>query len=81
MILNHCHVVEHYGESLAQWSNKEFYASNVHKMQLPFTPAVKPPPVDPEVLKQRRKELAKRLVEINRRRREEKVRIVIMGSH
>ena len=69
----HCHVVENYGESLSLWSDASYYAENAHKMQLPFTPAAKPPPVDPDVLKQRRQELAKRLVEINRRRREEKV--------
>ena len=69
----HCHVVENYGESLSRWSDAAFYAANVRKMQLPFTAAARPPPVDPEVLKQRRQELAKRLVEINRRRREEKV--------
>ena len=42
-------------------------------MQLPFTPAPKAPPVDPEILRQRRQELAKRLVEINAKKREEKV--------
>ncbi len=47
----------------------------MHRMQLPFTPA--PPreaPADPEVLKQRRQEQAKRLVEMNQRKREKKVK-------
>ncbi len=52
-----------------------FPPRNVHRMQLPFTPA---PPrealADPEVLKQRRQEQAKRLVEMNQRKREKKVK-------
>ncbi len=43
-------------------------------MQLPFTPAPRPPPADPEALRQRRQELAKRLVQMNQKKREEKVR-------
>ena len=35
--------------------------------------APKPVPVDPEILKQRRQELAKRLVEMNAKKREEKL--------
>jgi actin-related protein 5 len=62
---------------VVNYRSKKFYnivyQDNVHKMQLPFTPAPKPQPVDPEVLKQRRQELAKRLVEINAKKREEKV--------
>ncbi len=58
---------------LRKWTEMEYYEDNVHKMQLPFTPAPKAPPVDPEVLRQRRQELAKRLVEINAKKREEKV--------
>ncbi len=42
-------------------------------MQLPFTPVPRPPPPDPEVLKQKRQEMAKRLVQMNVKRREEKV--------
>ena len=42
-------------------------------MQLPFTVAPKAPPVDPEILRQRRQELAKRLVEMNAKKREEKL--------
>jgi actin-related protein 5 len=73
MFQNHCHVASNYCDTLSAWSDRSYYSANVHKMQLPFTPATKPTPVDPEVLKLRRQELAKRLVEINRRRREEKV--------
>ena len=44
-------------------------------MQLPFTPAPRPAPPDPEALKQRRQELARRLVEMNQKKREQKVRM------
>ena len=67
-------MAEEYADSLRRWSDTAYYQSNVHKMQLPFTPAPKATPVDPEVVRQRRQELAKRLVEINRRKREQKVR-------
>jgi hypothetical protein len=38
-----------------------------------FLIAPKPVPTDPEVLKQRRQEMAKRLVEMNAKKREEKL--------
>ena len=69
----HCQVAKDYQEELNQWKSQEYYAQNVKKMQLPFTVAAKPAPVDPEVLKQRRQELAKRLVEMNAKKREERM--------
>ncbi len=55
-----------------------FPPRNMHCMQLPFTPALPPEaPADPEVLEQRRQEQAKRLVEMNQRKRERKVRFFV----
>jgi hypothetical protein len=73
MLYDHCYVSNDFMNDLHQWGDAEFYQNNVHKMQLPYTPAPKAPPVDPEILRQRRQELAKRLVEINAKKREEKV--------
>ena len=73
IIMDHCRVSNQFGTDLRQWSDVDFYAKNVYKMQLPFTVAPKAAPVDPEVLKQRRQEMAKRLVEMNAKKREEKL--------
>ena len=73
MITDHCFVSQDYTNELKKWSDVEYYQKNVHKMQLPFTIAPKPAPVDPEILKQRRQEMAKRLVEMNAKKREEKL--------
>ena len=73
MISDHCHVVQDFSPELKKWGQTEYYSENVHKMQLPFTVAPKPVPVDPEILRQRRQEMAKRLVEMNAKKREEKL--------
>ena len=48
------------------------YDSHVRKIQLPYTVQPRAPPPDPEVLRARRQELARRLVEINARKRDER---------
>lgn len=75
MLHSHCHIAEEFKESLGHWSNHEYYARHVKRMQLPFTMTASSskPAADAEALKQRRQELAKRLVEMNQRKREEKV--------
>ena len=73
MLYDHCYVSNDFAHDLNRWSDVDFYEDNVRKMQLPYTPAPKAPPVDPEILRLRRQELAKRLVEINAKKREEKV--------
>jgi actin-related protein 5 len=73
MIQDHCLVSQDFAPELRLWSRPDFYQHNVHRMQLPFTVAPKQPPVDPELLKQRRQDLAKRLVEMNAKKREEKL--------
>ena len=62
-----------FSTQLRKWSEQTFYGENVRKMQLPFTLAAKPAPADPELLRAKRQEQAKRLVEMNARKREEKV--------
>ena len=34
---DHCYVVKDFGPELGLWSDVDYYQSNVHKMQLPFT--------------------------------------------
>lgn len=75
MLLKHCHVVSDYQSEVSKWTDPDHYETHVHKMQLPFSLPVasKALPVDPEVLKARRQEMAKRLVKINARKRMQKV--------
>ncbi len=73
IISEHCHISKEFSIELREWAKPEYYQTNVHRMQLPFTVAPKPPPVDPEVLRQRRQEMAKRLIEMNAKKREEKL--------
>jgi len=69
----HTEVSPEFGEDLKLWRETNYYSENVRKIQLPFTVAPKPPPVDPEVIKARRQELARRLVELNARKRDERL--------
>jgi len=73
IIQQHCRIAQDYTDELKKWRDRDFYVRNVRMMQLPFTLAAKPAPVDPEVIKQRRQELAKRLVEMNAKKREERM--------
>ena len=73
MVNSYARVSTNYMEELRQWRDTQYYNSQVKKIQLPFTQAPKPPPVDPEVIKARRQELARRLVEINAKKRDERL--------
>ena len=73
ILQDHCHIATDYNSDLERWSDCEYYNSNVKRLQLPFNLAPKAPTVDPEIVKQRRQELAKRLVEMNAKKREEKL--------
>ena len=73
ILQDHCHIATDYNDELRNWTDCDYYNKNVRRLQLPFNLAPKAPVVDPEVVKQRRQELAKRLVEMNTRKREEKL--------
>ena len=73
ILQDHCHIAKDYNEELRNWTDCDYYNKNVRRLQLPFNLAPKAPTVDPEILKQRRQELAKRLVEMNTKKREEKL--------
>ncbi|XP_014262122.1 actin-related protein 5 [Cimex lectularius] len=71
LLHNHCHVATNYMEELSNWSDPEYYDANVRCIQLPFNYSTST--LTPEQQKERRKELARRLIEINARKREEKL--------
>ena len=73
ILQDHCHIARDYNEELRNWTDCDYYNKNVRRLQLPFNLAPKAPTVDPEIVKQRRQELAKRLVEMNTKKREEKM--------
>lgn len=66
-----------YQEELNRWADSDHYDNNVRRIQLPYTVQAVTPGLTPEQQKERRKELARRLIEINARKREERVRFVL----
>lgn len=77
LIHNHSKIALRYQEEISKWSDPEYYDLNVLKIQLPYV-APANPTITAEQQKERKRELAKRLMEINARKREERVRIIII---
>ncbi|ERL95187.1 actin-related protein 5 isoform X1 [Dendroctonus ponderosae] len=73
LLHNVCRVAVDYREELKKWANAEFYENNVKKIQLPFTVNTITSAVTLEQQKERKRELARRLIEINARKREERL--------
>jgi len=68
-------VTEDYTEEVSQWADGDYYDKNVRILQLPFTPGPSAAVTSQnlEQQQQRRKENVRRLVEINAKKREERV--------
>ncbi|CAG9768845.1 unnamed protein product [Ceutorhynchus assimilis] len=73
LVHNLCKIAKDYREELANWSNVDYYEANVKKIQLPFTATTIASAITLEQQKERKKELARRLIEINARKREERL--------
>ncbi|XP_053688203.1 actin-related protein 5 [Sabethes cyaneus] len=73
MIHTYCSVAYDYLESLKNWACLEYYDQNVIKIQLPYNQAASAPVLTAEQRVEKRKELSRRLAEINLRKREEKL--------
>lgn len=73
-------MAEDYLEELDKWADPEYYDRHVRKIQLPFTPAPSQAAnsVALEQQQQRRKENVRRLVEINAKKREERVSFPVL---
>lgn len=73
LVHNYSFVPEEYGVVLNHWADQDYYDKHVLRIQLPYVapPAVSSLTADQQ--KERRKELAKRLVEINARKRDERL--------
>ncbi|XP_062558705.1 actin-related protein 5 [Armigeres subalbatus] len=73
MIHNYCSFAYDYLDSLRDWALLDFYEQNVIKIQLPYNQNVTAPTLTAEQRLEKRKELSRRLAEINLRKREEKL--------
>lgn len=73
LLQEHCYIAVNYIEDLRQWANLDFYEKHVKIIQLPFTVAPIVPTMTTEQKIEKKRELAKRLIEINARKREEKL--------
>ncbi|KAK9506840.1 hypothetical protein O3M35_008702 [Rhynocoris fuscipes] len=72
LVHDHCRVSESYLEELTQWSDPDYYDANVIRIQLPYS--VGPTAtLTPDQQKERRREIKRRFMEINARKREEKL--------
>lgn len=73
LIHEHSFIALNYQEELSKWASPEYYDSNVLRVQLPYVAPVSTPGLTVEQQKERKRELARRLMEINARKREERV--------
>lgn len=73
LLHHHCSVAVDYMESLRQWSGLDFYEQNVKRIQLSFTIPAATTTLTAEQKFEKKRELAKRLADINARKREEKL--------
>lgn len=62
-----------YQEVVSKWADPDYYDANVLRVQLPYIAPASTPGLTIEQQKERKRELARRLMEINARKREERV--------
>lgn len=74
MLYEHGFLAVTYTDVLKQWSDAEYYDDNVKRIQLPYSMAVV---LTPDQQRDKRREMAKKLVEMNARKRDEKVMLII----
>lgn len=73
LLHEHCTIALDYKESLKLWASHEYYEKAIRKIQLPFSQVVAAPTLTAEQKNEKRKEMSRRLAEINARKREEKL--------
>ncbi|XP_012263485.1 actin-related protein 5 [Athalia rosae] len=73
LIRDHSVVALEYQEEISKWSDPDYYDMNVLRVQLPYVAPVSTPGLTVEQQKERKRELARRLMEINARKREERL--------
>lgn len=73
LFYGHCSIAYDYFDALKLWSSHEYYEKHVKKIQLPYSQTAAPPTVSEADKLAKRKEMSKRLAEINARKREERL--------
>lgn len=76
LLHTHCSVAYDYLDELRKWSTLEFYEKNVKKIQLPYNVATNTTTagqLSVEQKTEKRREMAKRLADINARKRDERL--------
>ncbi|XP_058806615.1 actin-related protein 5 [Phymastichus coffea] len=73
LIHDHSMVALQYQKEILMWADAEYYDSNVLRVQLPYVAPATTPGLTLEQQKERKRELARRLMEINARKREERL--------
>ncbi|XP_013179735.1 PREDICTED: actin-related protein 5-like [Papilio xuthus] len=69
----HCSIALDYQEEIRKWANPDYYEANVKRIQLPFVQSTSSSGLTAEQQKERKREMARRLLEINARKREERL--------
>ncbi|XP_011299255.1 actin-related protein 5 [Fopius arisanus] len=73
LIHEHSSIALEYQEEIKKWGDPDYYDSNVLRVQLPYVAPTTTPGLTVEQQKERKRELARRLMEINARKREERL--------
>lgn len=72
LVFDHGFITTNYQEEVDKWADGDYYDQYVKRIQLPYNIPISTP-LTPDQQREKRKELAKKLVEINARKREEKL--------
>lgn len=73
LLHEHCRISYDYLDDLKKWACHDFYEEHIRKIQLPFTQAIAPSQLTAEQKIEKKKEMSRRLAEINARKREERL--------
>ncbi|OAD52191.1 Actin-related protein 5 [Eufriesea mexicana] len=73
LIHEHSMIALNYQEEISKWADPDYYDMNVLRVQLPYVAPTNAPGLTVEQQKERKRELARRLMEINARKREERL--------
>lgn len=73
LLQEHCRISYDYTDDLKKWARHDFYEEHIRKIQLPYTQVSAPSQLTAEQKIEKKKEMSRRLAEINARKREERL--------
>lgn len=73
LLHDHCSISYDYMGDLKKWATHDYYDAHIKKIQLPYTQSVAPTQLTAEQKTEKKKEMSRRLAEINARKREERL--------